>query len=168
LSAVVSDDALRVAVEWLVNSLAAGTSEEEVASHLAPRMRRQGDMVLALSRAPRFAVFREHRPVIERIDVSGQWMALAQVSAGSQRWGLEVVLQPEPPHLIRLPSPRQADSLPLRRPCPTPPAKEGFTPPNTPTWTMWPSTVLIPWPTHRPLWPLEREIAPGQGSDVAN
>jgi hypothetical protein len=102
------DDALRVAVEWLVNSLAAGTSEEEVASHLAPRMRRQGDMVLALSRAPRFAVFREHRPVIERIDVSGQWMALAQVSAGSQRWELEVVLQPEPPHLIRLPSPRQA------------------------------------------------------------
>jgi hypothetical protein len=46
LSAVVNDDALRVAVEWLVNSLAAGTSEEEVASHLAPRMRRQGDMVL--------------------------------------------------------------------------------------------------------------------------
>jgi len=62
-------------------------------------------MVLALSRAPRFAVFREHRPVIERIDVSGQWTALAQVSVGSQRWELEVVLQPEPPHLIRRFSP---------------------------------------------------------------
>lgn len=96
---------MRVAVEWLVNSLAEGTSEEEVASHLVPRMRRQGDMVLALSRAPRFAAFRGHRPVIERIDVSGQWTALAQVSAGSQRWELEVVLQPEPPHLIRRFSP---------------------------------------------------------------
>jgi hypothetical protein len=101
----VSDDALRAAVEWPVNILAAGTSEEEVAAHLAPRMRRQGDMVLALSRVPRFAAFREHRQIIERIDVSGQWTALAQVSAGSQLWELEVVLQPEPPQLIRRFSP---------------------------------------------------------------
>jgi hypothetical protein len=39
-----SDDALRVAVEWLVNSLAAGTSEEEIEAEQAYWFRKKKSM----------------------------------------------------------------------------------------------------------------------------
>jgi hypothetical protein len=108
---VADDDAttvpVRAAVEFVVAALAGAVTPEEVDGGLAPRLTARGDVGRMLAGSPRLAVFREHGPHIEHIEIRHAWSGRAAVRTGPALWELDVDVEPVPPHRVLSFQPRR-------------------------------------------------------------
>ncbi|MFF5291073.1 serine hydrolase domain-containing protein [Paractinoplanes globisporus] len=102
-----SPDPVRAAVEFLVEALAGAVPPDEVNGRLAPRLTARGDVGRMLGGSPRLATFREHRPVIEQVEIRRAWSARAAVRTGPALWELDVDVEPVPPHRVSSFQPRR-------------------------------------------------------------
>lgn len=100
-------DPVRAAVEFVVKALAGAVTAEEVDRRLASRLTARGDVGGMLAGSPRLAVFREHGPRIEHVEIRRAWSARAAVRTGPTLWELDVDVEPAPPHRIKSFQPRR-------------------------------------------------------------